>query len=730
MAAVRIVVGAASDGSMATVFRPLVEAAAAARKAIAAEFRGLKGDVSKALGTIPGAAAKAFAAITEMERKELEKQLAAVKEIESQKQKIREESGSGRRGGGGGGGVGHRDDGYRTALGTTRYMDRAVRGAGRTALDIAKGAGVDLDMGTIIGKSVHMGKLATDLSNSGWQPNLPKEEGESAATAASRNRVPESTLISEARAAGNKAALDPQKALSGMASFVGTSGDLDTARKIIGDLGVLARATGTEFDDMVSAAGEVAAKLGDVPNKGQIVLSVMKTLAGQGKLGAVEIKNMATEMAKVGSVAKSFNMSPEKAMQEMGILMQVARQSGGAKSASVAANSAMALIQTLTKGSTIKNLQKAGIQPFADKEKTKLLSPETMTLAMLYKSKGDLQQLGGMIKDTMAFRAVRGFATVYNEKKGTQAEKLDAVRAEFAKQRAAVLGEGAGGKNELETQFAASMQTSEAKVQLFNNKLSEIGDSIASRVLPALEKLAPTIVNGVEAFGKFVAWAAENPGKALAVALTASIARASLDTVLRAGIENLFKSANGGGGAGIGGGAGGKLSKGLMAAGMALTIAAAAITITQVGEMIIDDVSKKREGAKDSTEAALIGADNAVRAALHAKKGGTADVKTLNALQAEKDKLDARVADAENMKKEGWKIGSGVWSWLGGEGDSFSHQNQSDADARRLDELKAEQVKLEAAMRSVHSALTGGVLRVEVVSGTTASPAGTSPGRK
>lgn len=723
MAAVRISVGASSDGSMKTVFRPMVEAAREARVKIEAEFGALKGSLGAIFKVLPGDAGKAWSKITELQKVELEKQVADVRAAEKEKAKAREEGARlppGDGGGGGRGGGGRRDNGYRTALGTVRYMDRTLRGAGSTAMQIARGAGVDLDLGSLIGKSVHMGKLATDLSNSGWQP-----QGDADA----RKRVPAAQLEAEARAAGNKSGLDPMKALEGMRSFVGITGDLKSARELTGDLGVLARATGTEFEDMVTAAAEVNAKLGDTPNKGAVTLSVMRAIAGQGKLGAIEIRQMATEMAKVGSASKMFNMAPDQAMQMMGVLMQEARQVGGAKNASVAANAAMSFVTNLTKGSTIKNLSKGGIQPWADAGKTKLLDPETIILASLFKTKGNMEKLGGMFKDKMSMTAVRGFATTYNNAPGDDKAKLQAVRDEFTRLKKAAMGQG-----EVMEQFNTSMATPEAQIQLFNNKLSEIGGEIAGKVLPALIQLGPAIISGVESFGKLVAWAAENPGKALAAALTMSIARAGIDSILRTGIESLFDKARGGGGAG---GGGGKLGGALGALGTALTIAAAAVTIEQVGEMVIDKVMKNQEDAEKRNLNAEAKAMTDIGAARAAREGKRATFKDAENLEATTKGLKQRLAAAEAAQDEtdwfgikGVVSGAANYVTAGSAGTSFGAQAQTQNDVDHIGVLREMAAKAEAEQGKLFSFLSGGgVLKVSVVSGgAIADPSGTTSG--
>lgn len=730
MAAVRISVGAASDGSMRTVFKPMIEAAKEARAKIAAEFAGLGVSVANTFKLVPAAAQAAFAKVTAAENAAVAAGVSAVEKGEAQKRRAREKSERDRQ----------RDwekevrdvakRAGQVGYNTQRYFDRTLRSAGGIAMSVAKGAGVDLDIGSLVGKSVDFTKKATDLSNAAYQPNAANPNDPA------RTRVSASTIMSKMREAGNAAALDPTKALEGLQTFTGTTGDLHTGMEIIKDLGVLSRATGTNFEDMVAAAGEVSAKLGDIPNKGATVVSVMRAMAGQDKLGAVEIKDLSVQMAKLGAGASRFGQSTAESIVTMGAITQMARQQGGAKSASVAANAAMALVTGFTKGTTIKNLQKFGIQPFQDPgtgpgKNTKLLDPQTMILAMLMKSGGSQKILGQMINDKMAGTALAGFAKTYNDTKGTQTDKLNAVRAEFKKSRSAAMGEG-----EVKESFGLSMQTPEAKMQLFNNKMSEVGAEIAGKVLPALEQLAPMIIKGVDAFGKFVAWAAENPGKALAVALAGSIARAGIESVVRSGLESLLKSAAGAGGPG---GSGSKLAGGLSTLGQAMTIVATAVAIEQVGELIIDKVLADKSKAQDASASAEVKALNAASDARAAVEKGSVTAKDKEAIDQEAAALDLKIRQAEAYKKKTdmdpfhiGRLGSAAVNYVSGgaAGESGASQDVKAADAENLANLKAALDKLHGEQAKMTAAIASGVIKVQVVGpgAPGVSSAGVTPG--
>lgn len=730
MASVRINVGAASDGSMRTVFKPLVEAAREAAGQVKTIFKGIGVGAGEAFKDVPGAAAKATSAVEreakraadaearEARRAAKEKERAAEHVFQIKQRYLRQEEQEAQRSMAKQAAE-QQKHAERTGYWSMRYMDRTLRAAGGFAMNMARGAGVNLDLGSMVGKSVDLGKSAQDLANSAWQPN---EKGSAS------QRIAASTLVAEAQAAGNKAALDPSKAIEGMQAFVSTTGDLQTAREVIGELGVLSRATGTDFNDMVAAAGEVSAKLGDIPDKGEAVLRVMRGLAGQGKLGAVEIKNVATEMANVGAVAGAFEGPAADNMIIIGAMMQEARQRGGAKTAAVAANSVATFASYVTSQKGIKNLAAGGVQPWADKEHTKVLNPETIILGALMQSGGDLGKLGNMFRDKMAMRSVTGFARLYNETRGTQTDKLNAVRDEFQRLKNAAMGKG-----EVEESFNASMKTSEAQVQLFNNRLAEVGGQIAAKLLPALMQLGPAIISGVESFGKLVTWAAENPGKAIAAALVASIARAQIETVVRAGIENLLKNAASGGAGG--GAAVGGVPGAIATIGSAMTIAAAAITIEQVGELIIDKIANDKDKAEEKTIDKGIEAANAREGIRAAIDSGSISQEQIDALNKSTADIEARIAAAkEHSPGLIGDAASGAINYItgGAYGQSYSRSQEIEADQAKIDQLHADLEANRAALEKLEyaqsrgaegftagmrEALLSGVIKVEVVRG-------------
>ncbi len=212
------------------------------------------------------------------------------------------------------------------AFGMAKKAASAALGIAR---DLAKAAGVDLDVGTIAKKNYDLESQATSVANSGLI----------AGDRRNNTRVSGSALMSQALDVGAKTGTDANVLMDGLEKFTGKTGDLKTGRDIMETMAIYSKATGSSMEDFMDAAGDVSNQLGDVENKGKAVSDLMRAFAGQGKLGAVEIKNLAVQMAKIGAASIRFEGGKAGAITQMGVLAQMARAKGGAFSAANAATS-------------------------------------------------------------------------------------------------------------------------------------------------------------------------------------------------------------------------------------------------------------------------------------------------------------------------------------------------------------------------------------------------------
>ena len=597
MAEIRIRIGAVVDSSVEAVFPRIEKAVSRARRAVERDFgealpRSVKSGTDKAqkafdllAAELSGEGSKmmnpatkavdSFAKESLSRFADIKKSFADLTRVAEREMKAQERA---QRSGGMGPGEGGAGEGGRYARRVGYWSMRnfspvtPMLGIGRrVAGDLARGVGVDMNVGSMMQSYVSRQKLAQDIANSAYQP------GEAGAA----GKLQDAGAIQLAASGVAKAtATDPTAALEGLQKFVGVTGDLETGRAVLGDMAKLARATGANLEHVVSASAEVSAKLGDVPNKTEAINAIMRQVAGQGQRGAVEMRDFAKQLASVAAVAPRFAGSTQQNIGEMAILLQEARQLGGAKSAAQAATGVSAFANVFDKGGASKAWRAIGVK--TRDEKGQLYSPETLILEALRHTKGDSTKMAALMGgSSMARRATRGFETIYQRAGGGHAGEA-AVVAEFDRLRKAAMS-----GTQVNEAFARSMQTAEAKAKTFQNQLQDIADRTATKLLPAMERLAPKVEQMANIFGDVVTWAAENPWKAVVAALGASILKAGIENAIRSGVERLVASAVGGSGE-VGLGGVGRAGGG--AVGGALAVGAAFVGGWKVGELIADRI--------------------------------------------------------------------------------------------------------------------------------------------
>lgn len=434
-----------------------------------------------------------------------------------------------------------------------------VGAVGRAGLGFSRGmlegAGVDTSIGSIYGRSVELERRATDLSNSGYNQNDPRN---------SQRRDPAelSKLIKES---ADSNAYGRVETAAGLQAFVAKTGDLQTGLDIMKELGKVAKATGTDMNDMLDAAGDVSNGLGEnfAGNRGQTIINTMKGFAGQGKVGAVEIKDLAAQMAKLSAASGAFEGKPEEIMATMGGLAQMSRKLGGSATATQAATSVLSMVNTLKTPARMNQFKEFGVDIL--NEKTGMLrNPEEIILDSIEKAGTDPANLKKMWANTGGARAVEGFSTTYRRARGTVLDKggsddeanaagRAAVKEAFASFRKAALND-----EEINASFGARMGNTDSRAQLQNNRMEDVAARIGDKLLPALEKLAPLIERVVDGFGGMVAWAAENPLAAVVAVLVASVGKAAITSAVSEALKNaIMRSAAGGAVGGVPGSPGG-----------------------------------------------------------------------------------------------------------------------------------------------------------------------------
>jgi hypothetical protein len=370
---------------------------------------------------------------------------------------------------------------------------RGARAAGSFALgiagDLARGAGVNTDFGQMAAQNFNLINEAQNIANSGYM----------AGDARNGMRVSAQSLSEDAFRVGKATGSDANDVMAGLGDFVGKTGDLATGRDILMDMARLSRATGTNLSDMMAAAGGVAMAMGDTENKGDKLHSIMNSFAAQGKLGAVEIKNLAVQMDKLSAQAGQFEGNLADNMVMLGSLAQEARQRGGAANATQAANSVAAFTSMLKTPRRAEEFEKATGKKVVTATGM-LRNPQELILEALRAKGMDPTGFKQIFANVQGGRAVEGFATLYRQAGGGAAGEK-AVIEEFDRLKKASIDAA-----EAQESFALAMKQPKTQAEVFNQTLRETTLKLQNELTPALVALAPAVIEAAKAVAGLVAW--------------------------------------------------------------------------------------------------------------------------------------------------------------------------------------------------------------------------------
>jgi hypothetical protein len=382
---------------------------------------------------------------------------------------------------------------------------RAIGFAASIAGDVARGAGVDLDAGSHFRNASNLETTAANLSNQGYMENDPRNGV----------RVDSKKLEDELLNVGDKTGYSGNDIGEALSGFVSKTGDLQMGRDLIQQIGVVSRASGADVKDMADATGDLANAFEDGPDKAKQVGEALRILAGQGKVGAVEIRDLAAQMAKVTAAAGQFEGGAQNNIATFGALAQEARRKGGASSATMATSSLGAFADTFSKSARLKEFRALGIN--VDGAGGKVRDPMEILIDSLSKTHGNNEAMGKLFASSQARRVTRGFEDTYKTTfaatQGTDAEKdaaaIAAVREEFNKLKNAAMSQ-----EEVMTSFSNAMSTSQVEAQTFNTEMDRLAAETKGDLVPALRELTPVIKNElVPAFKdaiSFVTWFAHS----------------------------------------------------------------------------------------------------------------------------------------------------------------------------------------------------------------------------
>ncbi|MFA5186335.1 MAG: hypothetical protein WC551_07670 [Patescibacteria group bacterium] len=337
-------------------------------------------------------------------------------------------------------------------------------------------------------------------------------------------------VVSAAKAQTIRVGGTTEDKLAGLGTFVRKTGDMKAAMDMLQEMSDLSAATGTHFEDMGSTAAEVFSQLKEVGQQNQ-TMGVMRSLAGMGRAGAVDIKDLGQYGGRLAASAAMFQGDISGNIGQLGAVAQLAKRLGGATDAAEATMAVQHLGADVARQRAQEHLAKYGINVWANKEKTMLRGPEDIITESVAKTGGNLQALQEIFGER-SIRAVRGAQVAYRRAGGGSAGEA-AIRAQFQELRTTALS-----KEDVSRDVAMAKEETERKLQIATEEYHKV---LQDKLLPLLPQLVNHLTALVPALSRFLGFLAENPFKGIGLILTAAItgeiAKAGLGLAVKSAIE-------------------------------------------------------------------------------------------------------------------------------------------------------------------------------------------------
>lgn len=294
--------------------------------------------------------------------------------------------------------------------------------------------------------------------------------------------------------------------LAGQSILVGKGLDPDAALGAIGTIGRAVTATGAEMADMSNLAFSVMDNL-KVPQAE--LARAFDMIAKSGDLGGFELKNMANTFPQLTAAAAGLGMTGTKAIGSLAAALQIATK--GAANPEEAANNFANFLGALTKGETIRNFEKMGIDIAAAMKNGVEAGQDPIDVAM--------KQIGNAVgvdfeKEVADAVAAGGDAKAAADKLATkfnlsalfgdaQVQNFLAPMLANMKEFRRIREEAMGGDGTVDAKFSVMMKTYNEQTKGLGidlkNTMTGIGTALLPVLMPVIQGLR-SMAQGVNAF--------------------------------------------------------------------------------------------------------------------------------------------------------------------------------------------------------------------------------------
>ncbi len=289
-------------------------------------------------------------------------------------------------------------------------------------------------------------------------------------------------------------------------AFVTKTGRVDVARSMAGTFATTASATGSDVRDISQAAADLFEKF-DIKSVNEMQ-EALAALTFQGKEGAFELKDAASQFGKLSAAASRFGLDKgARGVRVLGGLTQIARSSTG--SPEQAASAIEATMRQLVSKSDV--LEKMGASPFVKGSKSKTRPIEDVLVDTIAKSKGELPKLQEIFGEE-GIRGISPLISTFNQAANAaggprtdagQAAGIAALKAQLDK----AINATASWTEVQKDAAAAQKMTTSQLTAAWERVVQQAGDKLAPALADLVTKLGKS--NALDAFVLAIEVAAE-----------------------------------------------------------------------------------------------------------------------------------------------------------------------------------------------------------------------------
>lgn len=329
-------------------------------------------------------------------------------------------------------------------------------------------------------------------------------------------------ILALTRGTNDRYGVSQDDMIAGMGAFVDKTGNVDQAMKMADFMAKLSGASGTDITELGTVLGNAYSNLSKQKGVTQEeaftkAQSVARVFAGQGKAGAVELKDMAARAPILTAAAGSFEGDLEKNMGVIGALTQIAVDRGGAANADVASTAMKNIALDIAQ-----KAKKIGVTDAIGKDGMHVKDPVETIANVIDKSGGSLAKLQKVFgRETLP--GINGLAKAY----------VDAGKGEDGKQaiRDLVKEYTSQSYSEKEMNDSSAFRSRQDDRKL-DRAIGQFNAMVSDELSPVFGKLAvqardavPAVAGFVEMLGSFVEYAAENPFDGLSIVFAAALSK-------------------------------------------------------------------------------------------------------------------------------------------------------------------------------------------------------------